>query len=102
MKNDIKFDFNNMMAHAIGSKHGVAPGDIKRISAPAKRAFGHLQKIIASDRNRVNIGLEWVRLPFQDRKFVNSIQRLGDEISSKYENVISLGIGGSYLGLKAA
>jgi glucose-6-phosphate isomerase len=48
------------------------------------------------------LSLEWTQLPFQEASSVKKIQALGDEISKKYENVISLGIGGSYLGLKAA
>ncbi|MCX5686515.1 MAG: hypothetical protein NTW09_03545 [Candidatus Omnitrophica bacterium] len=99
---DIRFDFNNMMEHAVGPKHGVTEKELKKIAAQAAKAYKHIQKITACERNRVNIGLEWTRLPFQDKKFIDSIQKLGDEIASKYENVVSLGIGGSYLGLKAA
>jgi glucose-6-phosphate isomerase len=58
--------------------------------------------VITDSRNRIKLGLEWTQLPLQDKKTVKSIQALGDEISSRYDNIISLGIGGSYLGLKAA
>ena len=48
------------------------------------------------------MNLEWAKLPEQDKADIGQIQKLGREISRKYENVIFLGIGGSYLGLKAA
>ena len=99
---DIRFDFNNMFAHAVGSKNGVTPADLKKISPAVARAHKHLTAILDDEASRVKLGLEWAKLPFQDRAFIGSIQKTGDKIAASYENVISLGIGGSYLGLKAA
>ncbi|MFA5275901.1 MAG: glucose-6-phosphate isomerase, partial [Candidatus Omnitrophota bacterium] len=65
-------------------------------------AHEHLSKIITDAKSRVKFGLEWVRLPYQGVKTIKQIQSLGKVISAKYQNVIFLGIGGSYLGLKAA
>ena len=98
----IRFDFNNMFSHSVGTKHGVTDKDLAAIAPAAKKAFAHIQKIAANQTNRINLGLEWMRLPYQDKEMISKLQRLGDEIAAKYENVISLGIGGSYLGLKAA
>jgi len=98
----IKFDFNNMFSASIGSAHGVSQQDIDEILPEARLCAGHLKKIIANPQARVNLGLEWVVLFKQDKKEIAKIQKLGKEIAKKYENVISLGIGGSYLGLKAA
>ena len=101
MKN-LRFDFNNMFSHAIGAKDGVTDREFAAIAPSAAKAFKHIQKLISSETNRINIGLEWTRLPYQDKEMIAKLQKLGDEIAAKYENVISLGIGGSYLGLKAA
>lgn len=98
----LKFDFNNMFSQNVGAKHGVTQKDLAAIRPAAKKAFEHIRSISMSDRDRINLGLEWMRLPFQDRGAVASLQRIGDDIASKYDTVISLGIGGSYLGLKAA
>ena len=98
----IKFDFNNMFSHAVGAKHGVTDKELAAIAPQTQKAFKHIEKIVASETNRINIGLEWMRLPFQDREAIAKLQKLGDEIAGKYESVVSLGIGGSYLGLKAA
>ena len=98
----IKFDFNNMFSHSVGAKHGVTDKELSAISPAVKKAFVHIQKLISSETNRINLGLEWTRLPYQDKGEMAKLQRLGDEIASEYESVISLGIGGSYLGLKAA
>ena len=99
---EIKFDFNNMFSFSVGPKHGVTEAQLVEISPGIRKAHQHLASVISNDYNRVNLGLEWINLSFQDKKFVNEIQTLGIEISRKYENVIFLGIGGSFLGLKAA
>jgi len=100
--NSIKFDFNNMFSSNVGAKHGVADRELKAITPAVKKSFEHIQKVLSSEKNRVNLGLEWSRLPYQDKEAIAKLQKMGDDIASKYENVISLGIGGSYLGLKAA
>lgn len=98
----IKFDFNNMFSHSIGKRHGANETDLVRMLNAVKAAHKHLRAILANSENRIGLGLEWAKLPFQDKDTVRAIQNLGDEIASSFENVISLGIGGSYLGLKAA
>jgi len=98
----LRFDFNNMFSFNVGTKHGVTEKQLLGMSPRIRKAHGHLRDAIADPENRTALGLEWTRLPFQDRATVNGIQRLGEEIAGKYTNVISLGIGGSYLGLKAA
>lgn len=98
----IKFDFNNMFSHNVGTKNGVTDPELSKMKVAVKKAHEHIQAILADDRNRINLGLEWARLPFQSKDDIQAIQRLGDYIAANYENVISLGIGGSYLGLKAA
>jgi glucose-6-phosphate isomerase len=98
----IKFDFNNMFDASVGKKNGVTSGDIKALTGAISKAVKHLKKVLGSESSRINIGLEWTRLPLQNKKFIREIQSVGEAISYKYENVVSLGIGGSYLGLKAA
>ena len=97
----IRFDFNNMMDFNVGV-HGVKPSELKTFSARAGKAFNHLTSVLKNRQSRIALSLEWSKLPLQDKKVVASIQRLGKGIADKYENVISLGIGGSYLGIKAA
>lgn len=101
MKN-IRFDFNNMFSFSVGKEHGVDESELNALGYSIKEAHGHLSSVLSDDRSRIRIGLEWTRLPFQDKQAIKDIQKLGDGIAKKYDNVISLGIGGSYLGLKAA
>ncbi len=97
----IRFDFNNMFSLSVGD-NGVKDEDIAQISGDIRKAHSHLEKVLAQGSSRIRLGLEWVNLPHQADKLINSIQRTGDKIAKKYDNVIFLGIGGSYLGLKAA
>lgn len=99
---EIKFDFNNMFDFSVGKKHGVTRDQLRRFFLKAGKACRHLEKLLASRESRLNLGLEWARLPEQDKRTVSFIQKLGNKIARNYESVISLGIGGSYLGLKAA
>ena len=98
----IKFDFNNMFSFSVGEKHGVTEAEIAEFLPKALAAHEHLSKVLQDAKCRLKFGLEWTRLPYQDAKTIKHIQGLGKEISAKYQNVIFLGIGGSYLGLKAA
>ena len=97
----LRFDFNNMFSSSVGG-HGVSQQDVDEILPEAQICAAHLKKIIANPQSRVNLGLEWANLFQQDKEEIAKVQKLGAEISGKYENVVFLGIGGSYLGLKAA
>lgn len=99
---EIKFDFNNLFNFSIGDTHGVKESELTAFLNAAIKAHEHLQKVISHERSRINLCLEWVNLPFQNRTIIKEIKKLAAEISKKYENVLFLGIGGSYLGLKAA
>jgi glucose-6-phosphate isomerase len=100
--NKIKFDFNNLLSLNLGKQHGVSESEIKNMNRISQLAHQHLRTIIADKHNRINLGLEWVNLPFQSKNAIKEIKQLGEEIARDYENVLFLGIGGSYLGLKAA
>lgn len=98
----IRFDFNNMFDFSVGKEHGVTLKELSRMRGLLEAADRHFKAVIANPLNRRNLGLEWVRLPQQNEKELRYIQGLGREIRVKYRNVLFLGIGGSYLGLKAA
>jgi len=98
----IKFDFNNLFSTGLGRNNGVTEREIQEKKGDILKAQAHLRKILSSKQARVSLGLEWANLPFQEKKTIDSIQSLGNKICRKYEHVLFLGIGGSYLGLKAA
>lgn len=97
----IRFDFNNVFASVIGKTHGITDGELSVIKKDCANAHKHLSVVLKNPVNRINLGLEWANLPFQSDETIREINNLANEIK-KYNNVISLGIGGSYLGLKAA
>lgn len=100
-RESLRFDFNNMFDEAIG-RYGVSGKQYNNALPRLEKAIFHLNTLISNKDNRLSLGLEWTRLPYQEPSFISSVQRMGDEIAKKYDNVLSLGIGGSYLGLKAA
>jgi glucose-6-phosphate isomerase len=100
--NEITFDFNNLLNFNIGPKHGVSLIDIGRLEPKIRKCHEHLQSVVKNPKSRFNLDLVWTQLPYQDEKVINRVEELAAEICANFENVISLGIGGSYLGLKAA
>ncbi|MBN3037951.1 MAG: hypothetical protein JW869_00875 [Candidatus Omnitrophica bacterium] len=98
----LKFDFNNMFSSNVGKDHGVRENELKNATKVIQKTHKHLKKIINSPFERIALGLEWTQLPYQNKGTLEQIQVLGDEIAKRFENVVFLGIGGSYLGLKAA
>ena len=97
----LKFDFNNMMSFNVAD-HGVDQQDIDEILPCAQAASDHFRKVIADQAARIKLNLEWIKLPEQEKEEIVRVQKLSRQIAGKYENVLFLGIGGSYLGLKAA
>ena len=99
---NIKFDFNNMFASSIGKTNGITTDELVAMKSHAADCVRHIMKVRSSPKERSDLGLEWMMLPYQDRSSTERIQSMGNQIASSYENVVFLGIGGSYLGLKAA
>lgn len=99
---NLKFDFNNMFHFNIGNKHGVLESDIARLSPVINKSHRHLRALLDNRDNRIKFGLEWAVLPYQEERFIDELAKFAREVASKYENVLFLGIGGSFLGLKAA
>ena len=97
----LKFDFNNMFSFSVGA-NGVSQQDLDEILPEAKICADHLKKVMANPQERIKLNLEWASLFQQDKRDIAKIEQLGRQISKKYENVLCLGIGGSYLGLRAA
>jgi glucose-6-phosphate isomerase len=98
----IRFDFNNLFSSNIGRAHGVSEQELKAFAPVLERARGHLAELFKDRASRVRLGLEWARLPFQANDELRKIAAMAGQIARRYENVIFLGIGGSFLGLKAA
>ncbi|MFA6216289.1 MAG: glucose-6-phosphate isomerase [Candidatus Omnitrophota bacterium] len=99
---EIRFDFNNMFSANVTETHGVTENDIAAMDQDINAAAQHLQKVIADKGMRVKFGLEWTQLQYQDKEVINGIKKISAQIVKKYDCIISLGIGGSYLGVKAA
>ena len=57
-----------------------------------------LKKVIT---NKSRAMMDWLDLPYQDKKTIDEIQLFGKKIPRLYENFVVLGIGGSALGAKA-
>ncbi len=97
----LKFDFNNLFDFSVQG-HGVSQSEIDEIIPQVQKASAHLKKIIADAPTREKLNLEWVKLPEQKEADIVVVEKIARLINRQYANVIFLGIGGSFLGLKAA
>jgi glucose-6-phosphate isomerase len=99
---DILFDFNNMFSSSVGSTHGVEEREVEALSAACEQAHRHLESVLGDRNTRIALSLEWTQLPLQDDTTLAGIESMARAVREGFDNVLFLGIGGSYLGLKAA
>ena len=85
----IRFDFNNLMAEAIGEAEGFTIAELDQHSGSAQAA---LAAVLAQ---RQAGGLRWMELPYQD---TDAILAAAKPIRETFKNFVVLGIGGSALG----
>ncbi|OQB25192.1 MAG: Glucose-6-phosphate isomerase [Firmicutes bacterium ADurb.Bin182] len=89
----IRFDYNNMMSDMIG-KQGISKREIEDIEPRAEKAvLGMAEK---------RHSMKWRELPYINESVIGDILETSDEIRSRFENFVILGIGGSALGPVAA
>ena len=98
----IRFDFNNLFSFNVGALHGIKKQELSKLNPQLHKAYHHLNTLFANPKSRIELCLEWAQLPFQNKETIARIQMIGEEIAAKFTHVLFLGIGGSYLGLKAA
>lgn len=94
MKKVLTFDFNNMMADAIG-KHGFSDGDIDAIKQKAADAH----KKVMSEAGQGWQG--WMNLPYNQNEIADDIIECAKGVREKFDAFVVLGIGGSALGPSA-
>ncbi|OHC00068.1 MAG: hypothetical protein A3G70_06185 [Planctomycetes bacterium RIFCSPLOWO2_12_FULL_39_13] len=87
----IHFDFNNMMAEAIGSIHGITEQELRDIESLAARYVKDLKEERAAGK------LRFLDLPY-DKKVLSKILKTTNSLKGKFKNFLVVGIGGSALG----
>lgn len=93
----IKLDFNNMMSFMIGDEYGLNQEDINSVMEEAKKAH----KQVLNKTGKGNDFLGFLDLPNKGQEEINKIKEVAKKLSDNSDIFISLGIGGSYLGVKA-
>jgi glucose-6-phosphate isomerase len=87
----ITFDFNNLMADAIGPEYGVTADEIHQHEDRCRRAHQALQS------KRGTGDMVWTELPYQS-DVATAVQSYADDVAGQFDDLIVLGIGGSALG----
>lgn len=88
----IKFDYNNMMAKALGDEQGITDKELEAVKEKAKSAHAFFK----ANRNTGMMG--WTDLMYNQSDVVADINRTAKYIRRGCEYFVVLGIGGSALG----
>ncbi len=92
---EITLDISRAKASAVGSEHGVTPGELAEMAARVR----DLHKVLQADRRKKTYGF-WDL--YKDRATAADCKRTAKEfLKQGYENLVVLGIGGSALGTTA-
>ncbi len=93
----VKLDYNNMLDTMVGSEHGISNDEIKNVADKIKKAHEEL----INKTGKGNDFLGFIDLPEVEEQEVSRIKNIADHLAASSDMFISLGIGGSYLGVKA-
>lgn len=91
----LKLDFQNLLSDTIGKENGLIPIDMAALSTRTPSAH---QKLNEWRKSEDALFFDSVF----DRTLTHGIKEAADDIASRFENLVVLGIGGSALGLRAA
>lgn len=94
-KEDVIFDFTNMMSDSMNSSEkGISKIEIEKYKPKMEKAF---DEVIVNSSKEANAYFDLVRQP----KDLEEIEKFADDIASKFDDFVVLGIGGSALGARA-
>ncbi|MCD8037070.1 MAG: glucose-6-phosphate isomerase [Clostridiales bacterium] len=87
----IRVDYNNMMKKYVG-EYGISDAEITALTGKAGKAHK------AMEEKRLNGGMDWRQLPYNQKEVVADIKAYVDEVKDDIDAFVVLGIGGSALG----
>ena len=91
MKQQIKLDYNNMMADYIGAE-GITDAELDAVQNQASAAYRYVKD------NAGKGMLGWARLPYDQDAVVEDIIATAEKVRARFKAFVVLGIGGSALG----
>lgn len=102
--NVLSFNWHFALAATIGAKCGVTNEELKSIEPQLVSAQAAIEKIRTTHKAEAHTeDVRFMSLPYQfeaDNSVLQKIQHTAKDIQTNYEDVIAIGIGGSYLGIK--
>jgi glucose-6-phosphate isomerase len=101
LENTLNFDYSHLLQEVIGFDHGVSLDlDLARHEDLIQAAFAKIKEIREGAVLEHGETVRFMSLPYQDSTKIESIVSWAEDVKKNYKTVVSLGIGGSYLGNK--
>ncbi len=92
---DIKVDISRSKSAAVGSDHGISPGELREMEPAVLAAH----KVLRRERREGTYGFYDL---YKDKAAFKSVKQAAEHFAAfKYDNLVVLGIGGSALGITA-
>ncbi|MFO7899748.1 MAG: glucose-6-phosphate isomerase, partial [Planctomycetota bacterium] len=88
---DIRFDFRNALADAVGEEHGVSERELAELAEPLSRGHDRLGELRRSGQ------VAFFDLPYREGS-VARVKKVANAAAGQFGAVVVLGIGGSALG----
>lgn len=98
--NSLVCDFSYLMKDQIGAAHGLDCTEFDSYRSQVEQAFAHLDEIRDGKVLEHNEQVLFMGLPYQGQDKIDQINTWAEQVKQDYTTVVSLGIGGSYLGNK--
>ena len=93
-------NYDNLFVNSIGAEHGVSKDDLAKYKPLCEKAFNQLANIRQGAVLEHGEQALFMGLPYQEDKDLDRIISWAANVKENYTTVVSLGIGGSYLGNK--
>lgn len=88
--NQLRFDYTNVLASAVGPEHGIGEAELEALAGDSANALAAVQARRTAD-------LRWLDLPHQT-DVLASIEAYASSVKGRFDTIVVCGIGGSALG----
>ena len=100
LNSGFNLDTTFAMAESLGANDGIEKRDLEEYSLLADQAFEAMKSVRKGDILLHGEPALFMNLPYQESELIKKLSSIGERTKSRFDTVVAIGIGGSYLGNK--